>query len=82
MAFDGETYRITIAEAHELPEEAFRDLFCAAIADLVSEIGTRALDIAFLKEGRAARELSINEMRQVVLAHQNLLGPPHPSQRS
>lgn len=78
IAFDGEIYRVTIAEAHALPEQEFRDLFCDAIGELVNEIGTSALDIAFLREGRAARDLTTGEMRQVVLAHQNLLNPPPP----
>src|SRR6185437_7384391 len=75
MAFDGECYRITIAEAHGLPEQGFRDLFCAAVDALVSQLGTRALDMTFLYEGRAARDLTTGEMRQVVLAHQALLNP-------
>lgn len=78
MAFDGEAYRISIAEAHALPEEKFRDLFCITINELVSDMGTRALDIAFLNEGKAARNLTTAEMRQVVLAHQSLLNPPMP----
>ena len=78
MAFDGEMYRVSIAEAHALPEQEFRDLFCDAIGELVYETGSRALDIAFLNEGRAARDLTTSEMRQVVLAHQNLLNPPPP----
>lgn len=78
MAFDGEMYRISIAEAHVLPEDAFRDLFIATINELVGDSGIRALDIAFLNEGRAARDLTISEMRQVALAHQKLLNPPAP----
>jgi hypothetical protein len=78
MAFDGATYSISIAEAHALPEQEFRDLFCAAINQLVGDGGTRALDIAFVNEGRAARDLTTSEMRQVVLAHQNLLNPVVP----
>jgi hypothetical protein len=78
MAFDGDMYRISIAEAHALPEDTFRDLFCAAINELIGDSGTRALDIAFLNEGRSARDLATNEMRQVVLAHQTLLNPPAP----
>ena len=76
--FDGKMYRISITEAHALPEDAFRDLFVAAINELIGDCGTRALDIAFLNEGRAARDLTTTEMRQVVLAHQNLLNPPPP----
>jgi hypothetical protein len=79
MAFDGDMYRISIAEAHALPEQEFRDLFCDAIGELVYETGSRALDIAFLNEGRAARELTTSEMRQVVLAHQSLLNPTPPT---
>jgi hypothetical protein len=78
MAFDGEIYRISVADAHALPEDSFRDLFCAAINELVGEVGTGALGIAFLNEGKFARDLSTSEMRQVVLAHQNLLNPPPP----
>jgi hypothetical protein len=76
MAFDGVTYSISVAEAHALPEGEFRDLFCAAINQLAGYGGTRALAIAFLAEGRAARDLTTSEMRQVVLAHQNLLNQP------
>jgi hypothetical protein len=78
MAFNGESYRITLAEAHALPETEFRDLFCGAIDALVHEVGTQALAIAFLNEGRSARDLGTAEMRQVVLAHQKLLNPPRP----
>lgn len=78
MAFDGEMYRVTIAEAHALPEQEFRDLFCSTINELVNEMGSRALDIAFLNDGRSARDLSTAEMRQVVLAHQPLLNPAPP----
>ena len=80
MAFDGVTYRISVAEAHALPEQKFRDLFIGAINELVGDFGTRALDIAFLNEGRAARDLTTSEMRQVVLAHQGLLNPPQPKE--
>ena len=76
MAFDGVAYRISVAEAHALPEQEFRDLFVDAINELVGDFGTRALNIAFLNEGRAARDLTTSEMRQVVLAHQALLNPP------
>jgi hypothetical protein len=79
MAFDGEMYRISVAEAHALPEQEFRDLFCDTIGELVHEIGSRALHIAFLNEGRAARDITTSEMRQVVLAHQNLLNPSRPT---
>jgi hypothetical protein len=75
MAFDGEMYRISIAEAHALPEQQFRDLFIEAIDELVGDSGIRALGIRFLNEGRSPRDLSTTEMRQVVLAHQNLLNP-------
>ena len=78
MAFDGEMYRISVADAHALPEDLFRDLFCAAISELVGEVGTGALGIAFLNEGKSARDLTTSEMRQVVLAYQNLLNPPPP----
>jgi hypothetical protein len=78
MAFDGVEYSISTAEAHALPEQEFRDLFVAAINELAGDSGVRALDIAFLNEGRLARDLSTSEMRQVVLAHQNLLNPPAP----
>jgi hypothetical protein len=72
MAFDGVAYRVSIAEAHGLREQEFRDLFCAAISQLLRDSGIRALDIAFLKEGRAARDFTTSEMRQIALAHQNL----------
>ena len=78
MASDGEVYRISVADAHALPEDSFRNLFCAAISELVGEVGTGALGIAFLNEGKSARDLSTSEMRQVVLAHQSLLNPPAP----
>ena len=78
MVFDGVTYSISVAEAHALPEQEFRELFCAGINPLVGYGGTRALKIAFLAEGRAARDLTTSEMRQVVLAHQNLLNQPAP----
>ena len=78
MTFDGEMYRISVADAHALPEDSFRNLFCAAISELVGEVGTGALGISFLNDGKSARDLSTNEMRQVVLAHQSLLNPPAP----
>jgi hypothetical protein len=78
MAFDGVAHRVSIAEAHGLSEQEFRDLFCAAINQLLRDSGTRTLDIAFLNEGRAARDLTTSEMRQIVLAHQNLLNQPPP----
>jgi hypothetical protein len=78
MAFDGDAYRISIAEAHALPEDTFRDLFCGAIAELAGDCGSHALDIAFLSEGRSARDLKTDEMRQVVMAHQSLLNPRPP----
>ena len=78
MAFDGETYRISIAEAHALPEQQFRDLFVVAVNELVGGSGVAALGIAFINEGRAARDLTTSEMRQVVLAHQALLNPSPP----
>jgi hypothetical protein len=37
MAFDGDKYRISIAETHALPEDTSRDLFCAAINELVGD---------------------------------------------
>jgi hypothetical protein len=80
MAFDGVTYRISVAEAHALPEQEFRDLFVGAINELVGDFGTRALDIAFINEGRAARDLTTSEMRQVVLSHQGLLNPRPPEE--
>jgi hypothetical protein len=55
MAFDGVTYSISVVEAHALPEQAFRDLFIGSINALVGDTGSRALDIAFLSEGRVAR---------------------------
>ena len=78
MAFDGTGYRISVGDAHALPEQVFRDLFIDAINELVGDFGTRSLNIAFLSEGRAARDLTTSEMRQVVLAHQDLLNPPPP----
>ena len=78
MTSDGEMYRISVADAHALPEDSFRNLFCTAINDLVGEVGTGALGIAFLNEGKSARDLSTSEMRQIVLAHQSLLNPTAP----
>jgi hypothetical protein len=78
MAFDGVMYSISVAEAHALPEREFRDLFIDAINELVGDCGVQALNIAFLNEGRVASDLTTGEMRQVVLAHQDLLNPPPP----
>lgn len=40
MAFDGEMYRISVAGAHALSEDTFRNLFIAAINELVGDSGT------------------------------------------
>ncbi len=46
MAFDGVAYSISVAEAHALPEQEFRDLFIDAINELVGNSGISALNIS------------------------------------
>jgi hypothetical protein len=76
MAFDGDFYRVTVEEAHALPDREFRALFCETVAELIFECGdmfTREID--FLRDGRRAESLGTSEMREAVLKYQYWFNP-------
>ncbi|HWE76111.1 MAG TPA: hypothetical protein VG328_23320 [Stellaceae bacterium] len=76
MAFDGDYLRVTIKEAHSLPEAEFRELFCDTVIELIGELDDLFTeDMPFLQQGRTAETLTTAEMREVVLQHQRWFNP-------
>jgi hypothetical protein len=75
MAMDRDRYhRVSVAEAHTLPEPLFRSLFVCVAIEMRDDSGE-----TFMKRidfrGRRLEQLSTQEMREIVLRHQEWFNP-------
>src|SRR5579885_557752 len=69
---------LSTADAHQLPEREFRRRFCIIADEIRLDFDPRGClgeDMPFIREGRDPRSLSTNEMRELVLKHQDWFNP-------
>lgn len=73
-----EDLRITVAQAHALPERQLRELFIRVVTDLIGELAeTFTHDVDFLGEHGDQRPstLTTAQMRRAILRHQYWFNP-------